>query len=217
MPGTLRVPRRAQPFYTTKNKVSQKRYLVFGRGFKDLTEAAKQLLTARRPKFFEFQYPPSRSALKTVYKTVFLTRRPSRVQVLFYSEQKTPATKVTGVFWQGQKDLTEVAEQLLTARRPKFFEFQYPPSRSALKTVYKTVFLTRRPSRVQVLFYSEQKTPATKVTGVFWQGQKDLNPRHAVLETAALPTELYPYIINWWAIRDSNPGPSGYEPDALTN
>ena len=33
----------------------------------------------------------------------------------------------------------------------------------------------------------------------FWQGQKDSNPRHAVLETAALPTELYPY----------NGGPSG--------
>ena len=29
----------------------------------------------------------------------------------------------------------------------------------------------------------------------YWQGQKDLNPRHAVLETAALPTELYPYIL----------------------
>ena len=28
-----------------------------------------------------------------------------------------------------------------------------------------------------------------------WQGQKDLNPRHAVLETAALPTELYPFIL----------------------
>ncbi len=28
---------------------------------------------------------------------------------------------------------------------------------------------------------------------LFWQGQKDLNPRHAVLETAALPAELYPY------------------------
>ena len=27
----------------------------------------------------------------------------------------------------------------------------------------------------------------------FWQGQKDLNPRPTVLETAALPTELYPY------------------------
>ena len=48
-----------------------------------------------------------------------------------------------------------------------------------------------------------------------WQGQKDLNPRHAVLETAALPAELCPYI--WWAIRDSNPGPTGYEPVALTN
>ena len=30
---------------------------------------------------------------------------------------------------------------------------------------------------------------------LFWQGQKDLNPRHAVLETAALPTELYPYMV----------------------
>ena len=27
-----------------------------------------------------------------------------------------------------------------------------------------------------------------------WQGQKDSNPRHAVLETAALPAELYPYL-----------------------
>ena len=26
-----------------------------------------------------------------------------------------------------------------------------------------------------------------------WQGQKGSNPRHAVLETAALPAELYPY------------------------
>ena len=55
------------------------------------------------------------------------------------------------------------------------------------------------------------------VSGLEWQGQKDLNPRHAVLETAALPTELYPYIKLWWAIRDSNPGPTGYEPVALTN
>ena len=54
-------------------------------------------------------------------------------------------------------------------------------------------------------------------TVFIWQGQKDLNPRHAVLETAALPTELYPYIFTWWTIRDSNPGPTGYEPVALTN
>ena len=29
---------------------------------------------------------------------------------------------------------------------------------------------------------------------VFWQGHKDLNPEPTVLETAALPIELYPYI-----------------------
>ena len=28
-----------------------------------------------------------------------------------------------------------------------------------------------------------------------WQGQKGSNPRHAVLETAALPAELYPCIV----------------------
>ena len=28
-----------------------------------------------------------------------------------------------------------------------------------------------------------------------WQGHKDLNPGHSVLETDALPTELYPYIV----------------------
>ena len=35
---------------------------------------------------------------------------------------------------------------------------------------------------------------------ILWQGQKGSNPRHAVLETAALPTELCPYLIG---------GPSG--------
>ena len=56
-----------------------------------------------------------------------------------------------------------------------------------------------------------------------WQGHKDLNPEPTVLETAALPIELYPYLykafraFTWWAFRDSNPGPTGYEPVALTN
>ena len=65
-----------------------------------------------------------------------------------------------------------------------------------------------------------KKTGTVFSTCVFpWQGQKDLNPRHAVLETAALPSELYPYEVIgvWWANRDSNPGPTGYEPVALTN
>jgi hypothetical protein len=28
-----------------------------------------------------------------------------------------------------------------------------------------------------------------------WQGWQDLNPRHPVLETGALPTELHPYAV----------------------
>ena len=32
------------------------------------------------------------------------------------------------------------------------------------------------------------------VNSQFWQGHKDLNPEPTVLETAALPIELYPYM-----------------------
>ena len=39
-----------------------------------------------------------------------------------------------------------------------------------------------------------KKRDKQALVSLFWQGQKDLNPRHAVLETAALPTELYPYV-----------------------
>ena len=40
------------------------------------------------------------------------------------------------------------------------------------------------------MLYHEQKP-----LSFFWQGQKESNPRHAVLETAALPAELYPYVV----------------------
>ena len=47
----------------------------------------------------------------------------------------------------------------------------------------------------KIIFRKEKsRNPCVStVSGLNWQGQKDLNPRHAVLETAALPTELYPY------------------------
>ena len=46
--------------------------------------------------------------------------------------------------------------------------------------------------------YALSKLKIPHFTGVIsvltnWQGWQDLNPRHAVLETAALPTELHPY------------------------
>ena len=64
----------------------------------------------------------------------------------------------------------------------------------------------------------QEKSPQTNVSAAIWQGKKASNPRPTVLETVALPTELFPYMIKkWWAFRDLNPGPTGYEPVALTN
>ena len=115
-------------------------------------------------------------------------------------------------FWQGQKGLVSPAGSVgASALRAEVSTGDpHPSTRSACR-----VFKLFNPSQ-------NKKTPAGVF--LFWQGQKDLNPRHAVLETAALPTELYPYICeapkigaSWWATRDSNPGPFGYEPSALTN
>ena len=55
------------------------------------------------------------------------------------------------------------------------------------------------------------------VKSFFWQGQKDSNPRHAVLETAALPAELYPYLAPDHPLPNSGPlkkvvGLRGLEP-----
>ncbi len=90
--------------------------------------------------------------------------------------QKQRAAAATLLFWQGQKDLPCAAHP---TGSPTVAAQQYPSHRSSLKTVLRTVFLTLRPSRVQVLIKNKRAAAATLL---FWQGQKDLNPRHAVLE-----------------------------------
>ena len=55
--------------------------------------------------------------------------------------------------------------------------------------------------RVHSNDFGTKKARKRRILGVCrlldrWQGQKDLNPRHAVLETAALPTELMAQIVN---------------------
>ena len=50
-----------------------------------------------------------------------------------------------------------------------------------------------------------QKSPTPNGVGLFWQGHKDLNPEPTVLETAALPIELYPYLV----------GLQGFEPGTI--
>ena len=59
---------------------------------------------------------------------------------------------------------------------------------------------------------------ATPRYKILWQGQKDSNPRHVVLETTALPTELYPFIWYKWRRRwDSNPCGPKMNPNGLAN
>ena len=41
---------------------------------------------------------------------------------------------------------------------------------------------------------SKRKRPRNSGRFHLWQGHKDLNPEPTVLETAALPIELYPYL-----------------------
>ena len=48
-------------------------------------------------------------------------------------------------------------------------------------------------------------------------GAEGLEPSTTVLETGMLPLHYAPIQFIWWAFRDSNPKPTGYEPVALTN
>ncbi len=55
-----------------------------------------------------------------------------------------------------------------------------------------------------------------------WCSVSESNQGHRDFQSLALPTELTEHnnsvnIKFWWATRDLNPGPAGYEPDALTN
>ncbi len=46
--------------------------------------------------------------------------------------------------------------------------------------------------------YGEGHFELEKALRPIWQGRQDLNLRHPVLETGALPTELHPFICRYW-------------------
>ena len=51
------------------------------------------------------------------------------------------------------------------------------------------------------------------------QGNAGAQRRNRTADTRIFSPLLYrlSYLGTWWAFRDSNPGPTGYEPVALTN
>ena len=52
-------------------------------------------------------------------------------------------------------------------------------------------------------------------TPQYWQGQSDLNTQHAVLETAALPVELCPYVVMPAGLEPGITSLRGLRPDQL--
>ena len=66
-----------------------------------------------------------------------------------------------------------------------------PPYGVVHRTLLRQSADRRRPFKSYAAY---QKSPTANAVGLFWQGHKDLNPEPTVLETAALPIELYPYI-----------------------
>ena len=71
-----------------------------------------------------------------------------------------------------------------------------------LSRLSKTPFL-RRTAQEGRLSSEQKKRSHDHRHDFFWQGQKGSNSRHAVLETAALPTELYPCVVG---LRGLEPG-----------
>ena len=107
-----------------------------------------------------------------------------------FCNKKAPKTEVFDAFWscwadsncrphpyQGCALPTELQQQMATR---KGFE----PSTSGVtgrrsnQLNYRAIFLSKDSGRCNLS----------------WQGQKDSNPRHSVLETDALPAELYPCV-----------------------
>ena len=70
----------------------------------------------------------------------------------------------------------------------------HPPYDGTSGTAFSRSTGNQRAAHGRLCFTSIKKNDHP-IGWSFWQGQKGSNSRHAVLETAALPTELYPCIL----------------------
>ena len=107
------------------------------------------------------------------------------------SEKRSHQQKKTpyGVFWVGGSSGTQ-SLRALPARPPKCFAFRYRTSHLLLKNSPPDCFSLRKTL----------------------SGFESLLIMHTIRKR--IPKVSFSY---WWIFRDSNPGPTGYEPVALTN
>ena len=83
------------------------------------------------------------------------------------------------------------------------------------KLHYKVTSLPQATSLAQRANLVEKGSDCITIRAFFWQGHKDLNPEPTVLETAALPIELYPYIYFKGRSLVFMVGPQGFEPGTI--
>ena len=138
-----------------------------------LTETPK----ARQARFGEpRRQPPARHSLPRRFKSFpFMPEG---------EKQKAIANAMTFHFPQGRKDLRTQARA----------RFRFPFVSLLARAQRKIGFAAFRGVPCRVILSGITKNRCKCIGFFVTQGRKDLNPRHAVLETAVLPTELHPYL-----------------------
>lgn len=74
----------------------------------------------------------------------------------------------------------------LINKKSEVGRFSFEPTNPAFGFISRDFYREKLKSTVAICIIA---------TVPLWQGRKDSNPRHAVLETAVLPSELHPYAI----------------------
>ena len=88
------------------------------------------------------------------------------------------------IFWCRGRDLVSS----LRRKADVWFQLCYAPRSSAALTVHRTVLHYRSPSSPPTHAQNNKRAIAYATTlSLFWQGQKDLNPRPMVLEWLKMP------------------------------
>ena len=131
---------------------------------------------------------------------------------------------ISDVLWQGQKGSKNFVSLLRCPKLPFGLE------RRAILTAAPFRFTLIRHRRRSSSKHDTLRVPSGSCLCCFFNKEKDTafamsfgrGRRARTLGTRFWRPLLYqlsytPILIKWWAIRDSNPGPTGYEPVALTN
>ena len=116
-------------------------------------------------------------------------RSPSQASNPSCAKRTMHLTAHGSFLWRAARDTVFAAQSL--ASSATVASQQYPPHRSSLKTVHRTVLLTLRPSQVQAL-QIDNYSKRVVFLPFFWSRWQDLNLRPLRPERSALPNWATP-------------------------